>query len=486
MKDRINQLEQLSRVLEPDPATRTALTGPVIRHAQQFLEKIKDTPAFVSQADEGAGLYDSPIAETPISLEEALALLEQNVEYLGMNKLAPGDMSYIPSGGLYHAALGDYLTAVINRYTGVYYGAPGAVRMERMLLNWLAHEFGYPETAAGDLTSGGSIANLAAVVTARQAYRLKAKEFERAVVYLTGQTHHCVGKALRIAGLQECVQRRLPLDEHYRMQPAALDEAIRRDRAAGLIPWLVVASAGTTDTGAVDPLPVIAEIAHHHQLWLHVDGAYGGAFVLCRPGKQILRGIEQAGSLVVDPHKGLFMPFGTGAILVKEGAKLLEAHYYDASYLQDKDNLASRAEMSPADLSPELTRHFRGLRLWLPLKLLGVAPFRAALEEKLLLARYFHKKLAGLDGFEAGPPPDLSIVTFRYVPPRGDANEFNRQLVKAIQQDGRIFLSSTMLDGKFTIRLAVLSCHTHLAQIETALAVLQEKVRMLEGYPSKG
>jgi glutamate/tyrosine decarboxylase-like PLP-dependent enzyme len=329
------------------------------------------------------------------------------------------------------------------------------------------------------LTSGGSIANLAGIVTAREAHNLKARDFEKSVVYLSRQTHHSVDKALRIAGLQECVKRHIPLDQRYRMRADALEETILSDKKAGLNPWLIIASAGTTDVGAVDPLAAIANLAHTHQLWLHTDGAYGGIFALCEEGKKVLTGLEQADSLVIDPHKGLFLPYGTGAVLVRSGHTLHQAHYYqDAPYMQDAE--VAQAEISPADLSPELTKHFRGLRLWLALKLVGVAPFRAALEEKLLLARYFHEKIQAIDGFEVGPYPDLSIVTYRYLPKRGEANEFNQKLVQAIQADGRVFISSTMLDGKFTLRLAVLSFRSHLDDVDQVVEALQEKVKALE------
>lgn len=481
MQTKLAELEKMSQVLEPAPAERDEWTQQVFAYAQTFLEEMPDAPAFSPGSEtEAAHLLAAPLDDAPLDMAGALTLLDQTVNRLGMNKLARGDMAFIPNGGLYLSALADYLAAVGNRYAGVTYGAPGAVRLERQVLAWLAEVIGYPATAAGDLTSGGSIANLSAVVTAREAAGLKAADIASAVVYLTGQTHHCVAKALRIAGLGEAVQRFIPLDEQYRMRPAALEAAIRADRQAGLRPWLVVASAGTTDTGAVDPLPAIAEVSRRQGLWLHVDGAYGGLFALCEPGRQALAGLALADSLVMDPHKGLFLPFGSGALLVREGAKLYQAFNHDASYLQDKEFLLAQAELSPADLSPELTRHFRGLRLWLPLKLLGVAPFRAALEEKLLLARYFHQRLSQIDGFEVGPAPDLSIVTYRYRPARGDANAFNRRLVQAVQSDGRIFISSTMLEGRFTLRLAILSFRTHLAQIETALAVLTEKAREIE------
>jgi glutamate/tyrosine decarboxylase-like PLP-dependent enzyme len=344
----------------------------------------------------------------------------------------------------------------------------------------MADLLGYPAASAGDLTSGGSIANLVGIVTAREAHSLKARYFDKAVVYLSEQSHHAIDKALRIAGLGESIKRFLPLDRHHRMRLDALETAVEADARAGLRPWLIAATAGTTDTGAVDPLDDLADIAHRQGLWLHVDGAYGAPFVLTQQGKQTLMGIERSDSVVLDPHKGLFLPFGSGAVLVREGRHLLAAHHYDASYLQDKDTLASGDEVSPADLSPELSRHFRALRLWLPLKLAGVAPFRAALEEKLLLARHFHERMRLEHGFEVGPPPDLSIVTFRYLPRQGDPDAFNQKLINAVQRDGRVFLSSTKVDGKFTLRVAILSLRTHLGTIEQAIEILHAKAKQLE------
>ncbi len=312
------------------------------------------------------------------------------------------------------------------------------------------------------------------MVTARDAAGLEARHVDGAVVYLTQQTHHSVDKALHIAGLGESVKRLVPLDEGYRMKPDALDDLIRRDRRAGLRPWLIVASAGSTDTGAVDPINSIADVAQAHDLWLHADGAYGAAFALCDEGKRILAGIDRSDSLILDPHKGLFLPFGTGVVLVRDRLAMRRALAYQAGYLQDVTSLGRRVEVSPADVSPELTRPFRGLRLWLPLKLAGVAAFRAALEEKLLLARHFYERMKTLEGFEVGPYPDLSVVTFRYLPRGRDANDANRELVAALRDDGRVFLSSTTIDGKVTLRLAVLNARTHLAHIDLALEVIPQ------------
>ena len=254
------------------------------------------------------------------------------------------------------------------------------------------------------------------------------------------------------------------------MDAAVLEEMIRSDRDNGLKPWLVVASAGTTDSGAVDPLLQISAICREQQCWFHVDAAYGGFFVLCEEGREALPGLGNADSIVMDPHKGLFLPYGSGAVLVRDEELLARAHRYQADYMQD----ATRPEggYSPADLSAELSRPFRGLRLWLPLKLFGLAPFRAALAEKLWLARYFHERVSELPGFESGPFPDLSVVTFRYCPPGVDAEAANRHLLAAVHDDGRIFISSTQINGVFTLRVAILHFRTHRREVDYLLDLL--------------
>jgi glutamate/tyrosine decarboxylase-like PLP-dependent enzyme len=229
----------------------------------------------------------------------------------------------------------------------------------------------------------------------------------------------------------------------------------------------------------VDPLVDIGEIADKYGLWFHVDGAYGAFFTLSEEGKEILKGMENSDSIIIDPHKTLFLPHGTGAVLLREWQQLHKSFRWQSYVVQDASGGVD--ELSPMDLSPELTRHFRGLRMWLPLKVLGVAPFRAALTEKIRLARYFHEQIQKIDGFEVGPVPDLSIVVFRFVPTRGDPDAFNRRLLEAILEDGRIFVSSTRVDGNLVLRLAVVSFRTHLDDIEETLEVLEQLSRGLTG-----
>ncbi len=251
---------------------------------------------------------------------------------------------------------------------------------------------------------------------------------------------------------------------------------IAADREAGLRPFLLVASAGTTDTGALDPLGPLAEIAKREDLWYHVDAAYGGCFLLLDDMRPRFAGIEQADSVVIDPHKGLFLPYGSGAVLVRDPQHLKKSHATRGAYLQDVTDVEE--EPSPADLSPELTRHFRGLRMWLPLQVHGLARYRAALEEKLLLAQLFHARVQEL-GFEVGPQPDLSVAMFRWPDARdgSDANAFNKKLLQAILDDGRVFLSSTTIDGVFWIRVAVLCFRSHRERIEAILEILHRETQ---------
>lgn len=477
MIDRIRQLEAIARRLEPDAAHREALARPVMEYAERFLRTLPERLTYVTTGDRGAGLYDAPIGESGTDMQTLLGLIERHVDHDGINPASGGHLGYIPGGGLYPSALGDYLADVTNRYAGVFYASPGAVRMEHLLTRWMASVAGFPPTAVGNLTSGGSIANLMGVVTAREAKGIRAVEIPATAIYLTTHVHHSVDKAIRIAGLGECVIRHVPMDARHRMDADALDAAMRADRALGLRPFLVIASAGTTDVGAVDPLPAVADIAAAHGAWFHCDGAYGAFFALCDEGRAALAGMDRADSLVMDPHKTLFLPYGSGAVLVKDARAMQDAHYYAANYMQDA--ATARDEVSPADLSPELTKHFRGLRLWLPLKLFGVAPFRAALAEKMWLARYFRGRLLALPGFEVGPEPDLSVVTFRYVPPSGDPDAFNKRLLQAVHDDGRVFLSSSVIDGVYTIRLACVVFRTHLDTIDLAVEILADAVRRL-------
>lgn len=475
---RLTELQEHSRALDASASQRGDWRQHAERLAGSYLDRVQADPAPARERCRPAETLQ--FKEDPTAVSEVFAHLETCIARDGLRAGSGRLFGFIPGSGMYASALGDYLAAVTNRYTGANFAAPEAIRLERDLLAWLAAELGYPDTAAGDLTSGGSIANLTALVCAREAFAIDPPAIAGSVVYMTSQAHHCIGKALHILGLGSCVQRQIGQDDGFRMQPDSLMQQIREDRRNGLRPWLIIANAGSTDIGAVDPLQELASIASDEGLWLHVDGAYGATFALCDSGRQRLTGIGSSDSLIIDPHKGLFTPFGSGAVLLRDGARLSSSLSATGAYMSDASHLADGAAVDPHQQSLELSRHFRGLRLWLPLQLCGVSPFRSALEEKLLLALYAWEQLQEQPGFETLNKPDLSILGLRALPSRGNSNAFNRRLLDAIQQEGEVFLTSTELNGQMIIRLAIMALNTHKDDVDVALDRLQWHSRRLQ------
>lgn len=476
MIEKIKALEGISKSLEVDQDTRAQWSRSWTSYLDSFLDEMDQHPAY--REGTVTELKKMQITETPKSIESLIHLFKSEINYYGLNPASGGHLGYIPGGGIFASSLGDQMAAISNRYAGIFFSNPGAVIMENQLIRWMCEVMGYPETAHGNITSGGSIANLIAMVTARDEKQLTRHTIHKAVIYTTAQVHHCVHKGIRIAGLGESVSRIVPMDHLYRMDTITLEEMVKADVAQGLTPFLIIGSAGTTDTGSIDPLDDIADICDRYDIWYHIDAAYGGFFNLldrCRP---LLKGIERSDTVAIDPHKGLFIPYGIGTLLFKDPKAVMRSHHYRAHYMQDAFDIESD-EYNPCDLSPELTKHFRGPRLWVPLHLHGIAPFKAALEEKILLAHYFYEKVQALD-FTTGPFPALSIVIFRYVPESEDPNDFNDKLVAAIHKDGRVFFSSTTIDGIVWIRCAILGFRTHLDTMDKALDMLQElKQRLL-------
>jgi len=468
----LRQLEEETRLMEPQGKNLENLTSEIVDYAHGYLNNIGEINAYDGSTAPGKKLSVKQFAENGSSISELLNILNSDVDSPGINPASGNHLGYIPGGGIYPSALGDYLAAVVNKYAGIFYAGPGAVQLENMVIRWIAKILNFPATSMGNLTSGGSIANLIAIVTARDARGITADKIRKSCIYLTTQAHHSVHKAIRIAGLAEAHLREINVDADYKMDINQLEEQITSDQNAGLLPFLVIGSAGTTDTGAIDPLNKIAGICEQNKLWFHIDAAYGGFFMLVDDQKQKFTGIEKADSITIDPHKGLFLAYGLGAVIVKDIDALKKSHYYQANYMQDATEILD--EPSPADLSPELTKHFRGLRMWLPLQLFGVGVFRKALEEKILLCRYFYQKVHEL-GFEVGPEPELSVCIYRFTSGIENVNEFNQRLIKAVQDDGRIYISSTTIDGVYWLRLAVLVFRTHLKTIDNLLIILRDK-----------
>ncbi|HNR41080.1 MAG TPA: aminotransferase class V-fold PLP-dependent enzyme [Bacteroidales bacterium] len=468
--DKLHELDQSSSELEIQESDRAALIKLVTDYSNEFIAGLNDRNVFFERRP---GSLE--IGGNKKTMSELLDIYRKEVAETGINAASGKHLGYIPGGGIFAAALADFIAAFTNPYAGVYYASPGAAGIENEVIRWLKKIFSFPESSVGNLTSGGSVSALIAFTAARDKYQVKNESVRKSVVYITEQAHHSARKALRIIGLEDVIIRYVPMDDHHRMKTGELDELVQRDKTAGLNPFLVIGSAGTTDTGAVDPLDGIADIAGKHNLWFHADAAYGGFFILTSK-RELFMGIERADSIIVDPHKGMFIPYGVGAVLIRDKASVLYSHQYAANYMQDA--AAEELIQSPSNLSPELTKHFRGLRVWLPLQIHGIEPFISCLEEKLLLVKYFRNRLGEL-GFRLGPEPDLSVSYFWY-PFETDQDEKNRQLMKEIHADGDVFLSSSVIDGRFVIRIAILAFRTKKASIDRALEMIKrclEKIR---------
>jgi aromatic-L-amino-acid/L-tryptophan decarboxylase len=470
--------------LLPDRTALAAMTGAVTDLVLGSLdgpERPVDVPG--PAADGLAADLLAPPPERPTGLAPLLARLEAAAAQ-ATDVGGAGFLAYTPSGGLFASALGEFYARATNRYATLSVAAPGLAAMEHGVVRWLAGVLGLGPDAGGVLLSGGSLANLTALVTARQA-RLgePGPDTARGTLYAGADAHHSIAKAARLAGLPASAVRVVPSGPDLRMDPAAAAALIAADRAAGLRPFLLVGTAGTTATGTVDPLAELAALAAREDLWYHVDGAYGGLFRLTGRGRQRLAGIERADSVTVDPHKSLFLPCGTGALLVRDPAALRAAHAVGGPALHDVAGHPDLPDL--ADLGPELTREARGPRLWLPLHLYGVAAFRAALDEKLDLAEAAHGALTAVPGLVVPRLPDLTVVAFR-LPAAGPdpdagraADAANAMLLAEINATGRVMISSAPVGGRLTLRLCILSPRTRARHVDEAVALIARAARTI-------
>jgi len=459
----------VSRPLEPDAREMRALVDEAMRRIVAHIESLPDQPAMnVQGATEFARTLIEPLPREGQPFASVLDFLFDEAIPRSFNAAGPGYLAYVPGGGLFHSAVADLIADAVNRYVGVCAAAPALVQLEANVVRWFCDIVGLPRGSGGVLTSGGSLANFTSIVAARKS--MLPDDFLKGTLYCSAQVHHSFQKAANLAGFPYGNIRELPVDAQFRMRVDALEEAVDRDRRAGWTPFLVAGSAGTTGTGAVDDLTALARIAREQKLWFHVDGAYGALFMLTERGRAALQGISEADSVILDPHKTLFLPFGTGAVLVRDARTLHRAHSLHAEYLpemQQEDELVDFCE-----ISPELSRDFRGLRVWLPLKLFGIEPFREQLDEKLDLVAYAVDELRRIDGIEIVAAPQLTITAFRLVQPGLDLealNALNRRVLDRINARRRVMLTPTTLDGRFVLRIAIVSHRTHRDRIDMAL-----------------
>lgn len=455
--------------LEPSPEQMRRLVEAAMARIVPHLASIGEQPA--ADVDGAADVARSLVARMPRTgrpVEELLALLFERAVPKSFNTAGPGYLAYIPGGGLFASAVADLIADAVNRYVGVWIAAPALAQLETNVVRFFSDLVGFGEAGGGILTSGGSLANLTGIVTARRE-RLP-EDFLSGTLYASEEAHHSIQKAALHAGFAPTALRTLPVDDLFRLRPEALRDAVRKDRAAGRRPFLVVANAGSTNTGAVDDLDAIADVARDERLWLHVDAAYGGFFLLTARGRSALHGIERADSVVLDPHKSLFLPYGTGSLVVRDAEALRRAHSVAADYMPPTQ--ANRDRVDFCEISPELSRDFRGLRVWLPLNLYGTDAFARALDEKLDLALWACEELRRIPDIEIVAEPQLSLVAFRLAPEgrsAPDLDALNRRLVECVNARRRVHLSGTTAGGRFVARICVLSFRTHRDRVERAI-----------------
>lgn len=472
--------------MDPDPANLELAPEQLRRMTVAALERIIEHITSLAEqpvrGDVDAAALCRALREPPpedaAEVEPLLDRLFHEWVPRSFNTAAPGYLAYIPAGGVFPGALADFIAGATNRFTGVWLAAPALVQLEANALDWLRDWMQFPVTTRGLFTTGGSMANFNAIVCARE--RLLGADFRRGVMYTSTQVHHSVQKSARLAGVMPDRIRAIGVDAAFRLRVDDLAAAVATDRADGLVPFLVVSSAGTTNTGAVDPLDAVADLCRLEGLWHHVDGAYGAFFHVVPGLRPLLAGLPKADSLTLDPHKGLFLPYGTGALLVRDGGALRAVHAATATYLPHSPH--AEEFYDPSQHGPDLSRGFPGLRVWLAVKIYGAARLRAAIAEKRALALDAAARVAEIPGIVIDAPPQLSLFAFHVAWPGASLaqqNDATRELMERVIVRGRVMITGCEVNGRVLARVCVLSFRSRAAQIDRLVEGVSEETRAL-------
>jgi glutamate/tyrosine decarboxylase-like PLP-dependent enzyme len=411
-------------------------------------------------------LFSGAPSETPTDPHQLLARLEKEVFPNNLHVDHPRFFAFVPGPGNFVSTMADALASGFNVFNGTWLGGSAAAALELTVIDWFRRFCGFPATASGLFVSGGSVANLTALHAARR-HKL-GDQIQGATIYFSDQTHYSIERALRVIGFASEQCRKIPSNERYQLPLESLRAEIRADRNRGLRPFCVVANAGTTNTGAVDALSDLADLCVAENLWLHADGAYGAATVICERGREKLAGLERVDSLSLDPHKWLFQPFECGCVLVRDAGHLKAAFQLMPEYMRDVHR--NTAETNPADYGIQLTRGFRALKVWLSINTFGMAAFRDAVTRGFELAEFAEKELRARRHCEILSPAEMGIVAFRF----GTSDELQTKLVEFMLRDGFAFLTSTTLKGRTALRLCTINPRTTEADIIQTIDRLEE------------
>ncbi len=447
-----------------------------------YFETVGERPPVVlAERREMEALLRERLPEEPQPMDSILAEFREKVLAWSGRVDHPRFFAYIPGSPSFVSVLGDALASGCNFFPANWLAAPGPIEVEIVVIDWFKEMLGLSREWSGLLVSGGSVSILTGLAVGRR--EKLADDVALATLYASDQTHSSVARAARILGFRSEQHRSVPTGSDQRIDLAALERLVDEDFQRGMRPFAVVANAGTTNTGAVDPLEPLADLCRRKGLWLHVDASYGGFAALTERGRRRLVGIERADSLTLDPHKWLYQPFEAGCVLVRDGRLLKKTFSMQADYLQDVP--PEEEKVCFFDYGPQLSRSFRALKIWMSLKAYGAARFREIIDQTLDLALFAQAWLEESPSFEVLSGASLGIVCFRFAP-KGDAvddparlDRLNEVIVRRVIEEGRAMLSSTRLHGRFVLRLCVLNHRTRLEDVEETLRYVEALGREL-------
>ena len=459
-------------MLDPTPDEIGDWGNSVIQLMAEYLGGLRDHKVYrhISSREIRDSL-DPALPTKGIDFDALLKVFRENIIPFSRQNAHPRMFGYVQSSGTPLAAFADLLASTLNPNLTVWRSAPAPVELERLTIDWIRQILGFNAQAGGLFVSGGSMANLAAIAAARQA---KDDSSGRLRIYASSETHFSIAKAAALLGIGRENVRFVAVDECFKIRVDDLVAKITADLEAGYLPFCVVANAGTVNTGAVDPLAEIREIADRFQLWMHVDGSYGAFAVLAKSARKLFAGLERADSIALDPHKWLYLPVDVGCVIYRAPEIARAAFAHEAEYTRIIGEKADEA-FAFWDYGPELSRRFRALKVWMLLKGVGLDSLGEAIESNLACARYLESMVRASDDFEMVAPVELSIFCLRHVPvqlrnksPQA-IDAFNERLLIALQRDGSSYLSNATLAGRFALRGCVLNYRTTLRDMEILL-----------------
>lgn len=469
----LSRAEQLELSKEEMQKYGNAVVESIVTH---FDTQNKKLPVATASRKEMESLFVDEAPEEPTNAKEVLDFVLQKVMTQSNVVSHPKSYSFVPGPSNFISAMGDALASGFNIFSGGWAASPAAAQMEIVATNWLLKMYGFPVKRGGGIfTSGGSMANLTAVATAR---KVKCgDDFSKAIIYISDQGHSSNIKAIRILGFRKEQIRIIPTDSEFKIGINKLKNAIAKDKLEGLQPFCFIASAGTTNTGTVDPLNELATICKKEKIWLHIDAAYGGAAILAKNGKQLLKGIEKADSITVDPHKWFYQPYEIGCLLVRNHKWLSGTFTEKPEYLRDIEG--NESEINFYDHGIELTRRFRALKFYMSIKTFGLKAFRKAITYNINLAEETEEYFRKSDKWEVVSPATLAIINFRFNPIGKNLNEkqldkINQKISKKVVESREALLVTTILNGQVVLRMCLINPRTTLEDVKSTLQICEQ------------